>query len=213
MLRMWNRLIKMENSRLTKVVFDADYNSNIVNSWCGQVKEIFGKINMPHLYLNKEPCNIDNCKEAVCNYFRREWALSLSNFAKLRSYRIYKNEYKVEKYLNLNLNRYERSLMAQFRVGILPLRIEVGRYRGEEVHFRKCVFCDSEDVEDEQHFLLKCSMYNEFRQDLLSKCNLSNMTPNLFRILMSEDKYAYHVVNFVKQSYNKRIVCIVCDYK
>ena len=45
-----------------------------------------------------------------------------------------------------------RSLLAQFRAGILRLSIEVGRY-----------VCDDNVVEDEIHFLCSCKLYKEAR--------------------------------------------------
>ena len=43
---------------------------------------------------------------------------------------MYKSGLEKECYLNLNIPKYHPSLFAQFRAGILPLVIEVGRYRG-----------------------------------------------------------------------------------
>ncbi len=46
----------------------------------------------------------------------------------------------------------DRSLLAQFGFRILPLEIEVRRYRNKPIADRKCPFCG--EVEDEIHFLL-----------------------------------------------------------
>ena len=84
---------------------------------------------------------------------------------KLRVYNQYKEQRGEEKYVLTGMSRRERSLLAQFRFGILPLEIEVGRYRNKPVAERKCPFCA--EVEDEIHFLFKCEKYNEFRIDIL----------------------------------------------
>ena len=65
----------------------------------------------------------------------------------------------------MNLNRNERSVMAQFRCGVLPLRIETGRFVGEQVRdtCRLCRFCDLNLIEDEKHFLLVCPSYVNLR--------------------------------------------------
>ncbi len=42
--------------------------------------------------------------------------------------------------------------MAQLRTGILPLRIETGRWASQ--------VCDNPVVEDESHFLFSCNKYN-----------------------------------------------------
>ena len=45
----------------------------------------------------------------------------------------------------------ERSILSQFRAGILPLRIETGRYVGEPAELRHCTLCkpDVPRVENE----------------------------------------------------------------
>ena len=47
---------------------------------------------------------------------------------KLRSYIQFKMKYQAEEYLKLYLTNYQHSLLSQFRAGILPLRIETGRF-------------------------------------------------------------------------------------
>ena len=59
----------------------------------------------------------------------------------------------------LNLQRSERSFMAQVRLGMLPLHIETGRFNDTPVHERICKLCDSNMVEDEKHFILHCPKY------------------------------------------------------
>ena len=43
-IRFWNRLINMRDSRLTKQVFLADYNQNSKN-WCSEIEKIFDSVN------------------------------------------------------------------------------------------------------------------------------------------------------------------------
>ena len=43
------------------------------------------------------------------------------------------------------------------------MRIEQGRYRKEEIEERVCEFCDSKEVEDEQHFMLRCKTFTDLR--------------------------------------------------
>ena len=48
--------------------------------------------------------------------------------------------------------------MAQLRCGILPLRIETGRYVGESPDERLCKLCNGPAIEDEKHVLLNCTV-------------------------------------------------------
>ena len=70
--------------------------------------------------------------------------------------------------MKLNIKRYHRSLFAQFRCGILPLQIEVGRYRNISLCDRICPICEC-SVEDEIHFLCQCPCYSDARDVLFEK--------------------------------------------
>ena len=89
---------------------------------------------------------------------------------------MYKYDYTQEDYLNLNIPKYHRSIFAQFRAGILPLQVEVGRYRGLELSERECTLCDQEAVEDEFHVLCSCVKYSDFRSNLYDKASLSRVS-------------------------------------
>ena len=92
-----------------------------------------------------------------------------------------------------------RSICAQFRMGILPLHIETGRYktvtdqetgriRSMKVGERVCLICKSNIVEDEKHFLIHCPMYITERNKFYDSCSRGN---NNFRILNDDDKLKY----------------------
>ena len=91
---------------------------------------------------------------------------------------MFKNDFELENYVSLNLTKHERSTIAQLRCGILPLRIETGRYINEPVHDRLCLQCDLREIESETHFLLYCTKYNELRQEcfgnVLTDINFAN---------------------------------------
>ena len=48
----------------------------------------------------------------------------------------------IENYIKYNLSSSERSAMAQFRFGILPLNIETRRFRNEALDERLCTLCE-----------------------------------------------------------------------
>ena len=55
-----------------------------------------------------------------------KWKSDINSKAKLRTYKMFKTLFTAEDYLKLKTNRQQRSLMAQ--LGILPIRIETGRF-------------------------------------------------------------------------------------
>ena len=78
---------------------------------------------------------------------------------------MFKTTYEVEPYLLLNMSKSKRAVIAQFRAGILPLMIEVGRFRNIPVQNRICQLCNR-SIEDEYHLVMECPFYVELRQVL-----------------------------------------------
>ena len=98
-------------------------------------------------------------------------------------------------YVSMNIPKYHRSLLAQFRCGILPIRIETGRYRGEPVSDRLCTLCSQDNVEDEYHFLLHCLKYSSLRTDFFN--NIGYVSSPLMSDL---DCIKFLLTNFPRQT-------------
>ena len=90
------------------------------------------------------------------NIQEENWLHSVSNKPKLRTYKLFKETLRVENYVLYN--------MAQFRFGILSLNIETRRFRNQPIEQRICNQCELNEIEDEFHFLFKCTLYNDCRK-------------------------------------------------
>jgi len=55
------------------------------------------------------------------------------------------------------------------RSGILPLHVETGRFRNTSLENRLCTLCNSNQVENEIHFMFDCSLYDDLRSPWLFK--------------------------------------------
>ena len=77
--------------------------------------------------------------------------------------------FKEEEYLSKIVSRKARSLISQIRLGILPLEIEVGRFRGVSPEDRLCQNCNMGVVESEVHFICECPLYNDLRHAMNNK--------------------------------------------
>ncbi len=137
----------------------------------------------------------------------------------LRTYRTFKFDCKVESYLSRYIQKYERSLLCQFRIGILPLNIETGRFKNirDSVtgRFRKsrpeertCDLCELNVTEDEYHFLIECPVYNLERQILYDK--FQQKYPDFINLDLRA-KFTFLMNNgcnelckYLKNSWNKR---------
>lgn len=52
-----------------------------------------------------------------------------------------------ENYLEMHISKSLRSMIAQFRYGILPIRIKTGRYKREPLDKRICNFCLLKEID------------------------------------------------------------------
>jgi hypothetical protein len=210
MVRLWNRLIKMPNNRLTKRVF----NWNLENQakWSMEVHRVLNSVDMDDHFTDRKFCNIKSLSEKLKENYRVDWALKITEKPKLRLYKTFKQEFKTEKYVLSNINRSDRSFFAQLRFGILPIHVETGRFTRKPLDERTCNICKNSEVEDEEHFLLTCDTYQHIRDNLIQKCinndpafiHLNN--PKKIQYLMTV--MANHTAKFVKEAYNIRFHAI-----
>ena len=92
-------------------------------------------------------------------------------------------------YILMSISKSVRSLLAQLRCGVLPLAIETGRFTIKE---RKCILCNSGAIEDEQHFICNCTLYDDFRINCFN--DAAKCMPG-FLLRTEEDKiHIYYVL-------------------
>ena len=84
----------------------------------------------------------------------------------LRSYRQYKQQFKCEDYLHACTNISHRRSFTRLRLSCHKLEIEVGRYNNVDVVDRICKYCNLNQCEDEEHFLIQCDLYKTPREIL-----------------------------------------------
>ena len=97
--------------------------------------------------------NLENIKEDLFDFMHVHWSNNIGFKPKLRNYTKFKHDINVEDYL-VKSTRSQRSLLAQLRIGILPLQIEVGRYYRKQLNERLCLICSDNVIEDECHFFV-----------------------------------------------------------
>ncbi len=121
-------------------------------------------------------------------------------------YRLFKTDLIPEPYVDCCMNRFKRSIFANFHCGILPLQLEVGRFRGQTVQQRICQLCKT-DVESEIHFLFECPLYD--RNQFLQETNLTNVQSNEEKIKRCMSTHQKQTAKFVTQIWNERQTLII----
>ncbi len=160
----YNELVLFNDSGFSNWVSTANnlYNDHVISA----------EFNLEtFLTLGKEQMNQ---KLKKCSYedFRTSWLSEINNSdkqPKLRTYKKFETEFKMESYLNLQ-NVKLRTAIARFRLSAHNLRIETGRHTKPytPVEKRLCLKCNSNNIQDEEHHLMLCEAFSEVRMPLLS---------------------------------------------
>ena len=164
-------------------------------------------VNLMTVYLLSEPLNFIQTQLVI---FKDNFTESLPEQDKLRNYAMYKFSFDTEPYVLKHFSLNKRSLFAQIRTGILPLRVETGRFKGIPLEERTCEYCLSGSVEDEHHFLFSCHNWVDIRHPFIDKCkevypdfgNLDEVEQ--FRFVMNDELIQLHTAEYVSTAFYKR---------
>ena len=107
--------------------------------------------------------------------------------SKLRSYALFKTSLNTENYLLDASNIDRRREFTRLRISAHKLRIETGRHTRTPVEARLCTQCNQQEIEDERHFILACTKYNDQRNKLVQKLN--DFTS--FNQMSDDDKFVF----------------------
>ena len=140
--------------------------------WSAEFKKVCELLNIGDVYENMAMCDITAIEDTIKDKMLTDWRKEASKKPKLRTYVTLKDNIEVEPYVKYGNNRQTRSLMAQIRCGILPIRIEIGRFCNLPVENRLCEICNQNKVEDEFHFLMECPFYHHERQQMLANTKI-----------------------------------------
>ena len=206
----------MKESRLTKQIFIWDYTGVLQGKkgWNREIKTTLEEADMSDTFYG---LNVENIKDTIkqlqeyTNTSESQKLLKeISDMPKLRSYQKLKINTGTENYITYNIKRYHRSLLAKIRIGILPINIELGRYKRTPVENRTCPRCQ-ENIEDEMHFLIKCPLYKELRQKLFETLETKINTTatdlpdeDLFYVLLNVDKMMKPTAQYIESALKSR---------
>ena len=171
--RFWNRLLCMDDNRLTKAIFEADYAKNKKN-WSSRALAVFNEHEVSQYFVHKLVLPLRQFQCLLETKYQAKWMSVVQSKPKLRTYADIKHNFAPENYVRYTMDKGERSFMAQLRCGILPLEIETGRYRKVQLQERLCFHC-KHVIENELHFILTCPLYKNQRDilltDVMASCN------------------------------------------
>ena len=161
-------------NRLTQISAENSKNENL--TWFERIKEELFSVGLGDYFMSVK-VTADRIEQI---YFQRKsdifhqnaFEKINDNSSKLRTYSLIKTEIGFENYLSEISSIQDRTTLTKFRLSNHTLMIEKMRHLKPkpEVHERLCPFC-SGHVEDEQHFLINCKIFDVHRKTLFNHAN------------------------------------------
>ena len=201
-LKYWERVLHLPNTHILHKCYlqllSLD-NSGQIN-WCSNVKNLLCSIGERYQRLwDTQDTSSDS--KAIASSSGMLHHLYIDNLMsdiqasgegkKLRIYRLFKTDFRLEHYLLDVTNPFHRVALAQFRLSSHNLGIETGRHTKppKPQEQRLCLYCRNGCVDDEVHFLTECDIHTETRQRFVGniKSHLDGFTCK-WEVCHSDDK-------------------------
>ena len=203
-LRYWLRLLQMHPDRLSNQAYRMLLELDKCNKscWVSGIREILCTAGFGFVWLQQGVGDVHTflCqfRQRLIDMFTQEWYTTIRDRDRYDSYRNFKIVFEKEKYV-LEMDTYcFRVAISQVRMNVLPLNNNVHRY-SSEYEKKLCPFC--KEIEDENHFLNQCSVYDDLREKFL---NDSARIPINCLFSAKSSAHRYKLSRFVFHAINRR---------
>ena len=186
-VKYWLKLSKLPAGRLPKQAYLMLLNSCIPGrlSWAKSVEDCLCKLGYAYIWHNQGVPNersfLRNLKLRLQDCYCQEWHSKIGNSDRFIFYSSFKSSFECERYLNfINVKKF-RDAFIRFRFGVNELR--ANKIFVNEHHLKlNCPSC-RDHLETEEHFLLRCPLYNDLRSKYLNQY-LNSARPNVVSCLI-----------------------------
>jgi len=147
-------------------------------------------------------------KQRLIDNFYQTWFANKANSEVLNLYNIVKTNFGYESYLDI-LSPELRVYLSRIRLSAHSLAIQTGRFGRNRIPRaeRYCVFCNTNDIEDEFHFIIKCQCYVTLRKKYIKEYFYKRPSMVKFlELLKSDDKKCLtNLANYLKCALSVRL--------
>ena len=162
MIKYWYRINNLPGDTLVKKALLE--NIEIRTNWILTVEKLLGCFKLTDS-LNSLDILDRSIKSNMQKCYVKFWESKIkSSLGRLEYYKTVKINLTRERYLD-ELNFEERKNISKLRCSDHELEINKGRHKNIPREQRLCKLCSEEAVENEEHFLFKCSFYNSIKID------------------------------------------------
>ena len=173
-------------------------NSGQLKTWSSEIKSILSENHLGHLYEQQQIFSVPEIVSKLKISMFKKQKVNLKNECetkpKLRTFVTFKNFETLPPHVGKPLSFFERKILSKLRLGILPIRLETGRYlRPVLPEAQRLCYCNSGEVESESHVLFICQKYDRLREAWLYKLQKPDnyhqlCTQEKFKLVLNEPK-------------------------
>ncbi len=192
MVRYHNRLIDMKEHRLPVIVYKWERSLKL-ESWASEIKHILAYSDMLHTDPETwRKFDLDVLESRLRYLNRQKLWQEAHTMDKLVTFVKVHDIDNTKQVAKLNLPRRNRSMIIKLKCGVLPIAVEIGRFKNIKRELRVCRVCNGGMVEDEVHLMYECEALKEerdaFKEEAKSIVNLENLhgIEFLHRILQAD---------------------------
>jgi hypothetical protein len=175
-----------------RILYQLHTDGLYTSPWLDCIRNILTVNGLGNIWTTQSFPNVKWLGEAVKlrlqDQYKQEWHQTVENSPKCTSYRLFKEDWGLAKYL-LVLPRKNRIVSCKFRASNHKLAIEKGRHRGIPRHERICNNCTSNSLGDEFHFLIECPALRRLRTRYIPLAGLYARNVLTFRNILTDERY------------------------
>lgn len=212
MIKYWSKILTGKNSKISyklyMLLLYLHRNDIYSCKWILCVEKILQDVGLNYIWLNHDIVNVNwvcaEVKNRLQMQFQQKWYTDVQNSSKCINYRIFKTEFKLEKYI-IQIEPKYYIPMARFRTTNNRLPIEKGRWEHIERSQRYCTLCNYNILGDEFHYLLECDYFKELRKNYIPRFYLRHVNILKFEKLMTTAniKLLRRLSRFISEILNK----------
>jgi hypothetical protein len=174
-----------------KVIYELDRQGVYESQWIKEIKHILNSCGLCNIWSDQafpskawlKKCVSQKLKDQFC----QTWSSAIWEGKKCINYRIFKENFSLETYLDLPF-KY-RTALTKFRCRNHKFPIETGAHKGIDRANRYCPHCKPKTIGDEFHYLLSCKKFSNERRTYLKPYFYRNPSSyKMCQLLNSTDK-------------------------
>ena len=190
MVGYWLRIVKGKQQKYSNMFYNllcymhSDSESPFTSLWLKFIEDIFQYAGLGNIWLSQGSGHssqwILNALKTLSDIFQQEWKSSTWSNRICTNYRMFKNDFNIERYL-LVLGQKDIVTLSKFRCRTHTLPVNNSRYDASLLNEMKCSLCLTSDLGDEFHYLFECPFFQKERR-LCIPANVNNIRSSGLKI-------------------------------